>query len=132
MIGNEGASEGGCTTWIELSVLFDVGGYRSKDDRAEADEKARRRAETKHAVRARKERRCIQKVRFREELTRFKRAVRYIVTSELDRMQPPMSKAEQCQAFKGFAFVGLFGHQTDAKSWCLMTEDEKVTVDDAT
>ena len=82
---NEEEDEGciGGTTWLELLIAFDVGKYRSSEDRLASSEAAVKRALARNKRRTIAGRSCIAKVSLKNELKCFKNVVRYIANKDV-------------------------------------------------
>ena len=105
------------TTWLELFILFDTTGYRTKDGRTKRSEDVAKRAEKRKAANKhqRKGNRATETVEARaslsNELTVFKKVVRHIARQDADTAQAKWFHADDKPQYKRLKHLGVTGHQ---------------------
>ena len=127
------------TTWLELFILFDIGGYRSDAGRMMKDPKAAKRAEARREKNIKEGRSRMNthqasaeiKARLGEELERFKKICRFIGRNDLSKEQEQILKGETEQKHNRLKSLGVIGHHPGIKGVCMIMADEKAKVEEA-
>ena len=116
---------------MELLILFDAMGYRTPADSLARDDAAQRRAVKRMGKRFMMRKSCTSKASLRKELAEFKAAVRYVACNDVELEQQHLFKAEERQALRRLLPFALLGHHPAVNCWCLTSEAEKVTIEQA-
>ena len=120
-------------TWIELFIMFDTCGARTKGGTHIKDEKAQRRAEArsskkKKEARGEKAGNAVIKPSLAEELSRFKAIFRHITRHETKQEQTSWFRMEERPNLRRLAPLGVEGHQPAIAAYVSMTVEERMQV----
>ena len=114
------------STWLELFVAFDIGGYRAMEAKYVLNEEAASRAKDRRKkLKAREEGRvrpvlkevgaqtgdCTAKPLLRTELDNFKAIFRYIIRNELKNHEAAWFASAPAVAERRLAAIGVYGNQ---------------------
>lgn len=120
-------------TWIELFILFDTGGMRTKEEEHVLDREVRLRAEKRKSDQASKEvlprnyldHAAIPKPAPDAELARFKVIIRYIARHELEERFADMFIMDDGTKFRRLAKLGIYGRQPGIAAHIKTTGEEE-------
>ena len=120
-------------TWMELFVLFDISGLRTKQGEHVLDLEVRQRAGKRKAEKTSKEdlprnyteHAAILRPALDAELARFKAIVRHIARHELDDLQADMFMMDDCTQFRRLAKLGIYGHQPGVAAHVKTNQEEE-------
>ena len=121
------------TTWLELFVLFDTTGYRTKEGRTKRNEDvarrvAKRKAADKHRRKGRRTTESIEaRASLSNELVVFKKVVRHIARQDADPDQAKWFHADNKPQYKRLKHLGVTGHQAAIAANC---EIDPITMGD--
>ena len=132
LVDQEGPTSG--TTWLEIFVLFDISGARTKRGQHIKDEAAIQRARVRNKGKfgsSGKKNRDVTKISatvkptLDEELKRFKSIIRHIAKHEADEEHAGWFEMEKRTHLKRLGPLGIIGNQPAINVNVKVTEEEK-------